>query len=826
MGKQYKTIRHHSATSEFKRLRRCYHEIGDNIETLVSQRQQIIGEVRLLDPQGADAIGRADNEFCQCAHHEGYMAARRRFVGELSLQQPPKIHSDTTADSLKLRELEEARAARVRELVAMENQVSDWKARRNALMQELNQLSTVNIADYETRLQSINRERQALADEKRRLELEMQDVQAAPNEQEHPIISHANQMISRLTQGEVGRIWLATNNIHSNMIEVEDRRANPMRLERLGSGLQQQVVLGLSMAIVDHYYRLGNAMPMLLDDVFVNLDPNLIRATYEVLDDFGRRGNQIIAFTADQTVVQLTRQNHGVVFDLPETTVSPVVPMWSPDRSPLPPPREPEFLTPFTTRRHEKLTQDPLHYPQVKYPAAGNLIDHSVSNFEIADEATVSHTSMSVAAPIPATIPVQTAFPIHSAPPVTTMTEHSELHTLAIMDPQSLETLKRNGVQLVAQLLQLNPSALPQQLLNDRIVAEDVDRWQAIVWLQMCVPGLQTADAQLLNAVGINEPEQLETTGSQQLMDRISRHLNSADSQTASRWNRDYSRDTIDRWYDSLHQTRNRWRLASGYSRRGFWQESSARRTDQRPVVAPTQPSYSRSQKQDDYPTIRERSSRSTRSDRGERERTRPPRTSQSSSRSQRARRDNNASSLTARADRSFEQRQQQENRSSRSTQQNSTRKMPVANKLKFYLDMSDQLEAAPSIGPKTAERFIAIGVRTVGEFLTQTAESMAPKLNYKRITADVIRQWQHQARLVCRVPNLRGHDAQLLVACGIIEPEDLADRRADSLLSIIQPFSESKEGLKIIRGGKQPDLAEITDWISWAQETRSLQAA
>jgi hypothetical protein len=146
--------------------------------------------------------------------------------------------------------------------------------------------------------------------------------------------------------------------------------------------------------------------------------------------------------------------------------------------------------------------------------------------------------------------------------------------------------------------------------------------------------------------------------------------------------------------------------------------------------------------------------------------------------------------------------------------------------KLKFYLDLNDHVEAAPSIGPKTAERFEKIGISTVTDFLKQTAESMATKIKYKRITADLIRDWQHQARLVCRIPNLRGHDAQLLVACGMTEPEQLSTMQPQNLFDIIGPFSETKEGLKIIRNGKKPDLAEVTDWITWAEQTRSLQAA
>lgn len=141
-------------------------------------------------------------------------------------------------------------------------------------------------------------------------------------------------------------------------------------------------------------------------------------------------------------------------------------------------------------------------------------------------------------------------------------------------------------------------------------------------------------------------------------------------------------------------------------------------------------------------------------------------------------------------------------------------------------MDLDDHIEAAPSIGPKTAERFEKISVKTIEQFLNQTAASMATKLNYKRITEDVIRSWQQQARLVCRIPNLRGHDAQILVACNMFEPEEIAAMRPQALFDFVGPFSETKEGLKIIRSGKKPDLAEISDWIAWAQKNRSLQAA
>ena len=146
--------------------------------------------------------------------------------------------------------------------------------------------------------------------------------------------------------------------------------------------------------------------------------------------------------------------------------------------------------------------------------------------------------------------------------------------------------------------------------------------------------------------------------------------------------------------------------------------------------------------------------------------------------------------------------------------------------KLKFYLELTDHIEAAPSIGPKTAERFEKIGVVTIDDFLRQNAESMAAKIDYKRINADSVLAWQHQARLVCRVPNLRGHDAQLLVAAEVTTPEELAESDPEDLFGVIDPIARSNDGKRIVRGGKLPDLQEVTDWINFAQHQRALQAA
>ena len=146
--------------------------------------------------------------------------------------------------------------------------------------------------------------------------------------------------------------------------------------------------------------------------------------------------------------------------------------------------------------------------------------------------------------------------------------------------------------------------------------------------------------------------------------------------------------------------------------------------------------------------------------------------------------------------------------------------------RLKFYLELASPVVDAPSIGPRMAAKLEQQNICTVDQLLAANPEQLADKINSRRVDTDTVRAWQQQAQLVCRIPNLRGHDAQLLVACGLDSPEFVANMDADALLAQVSEVAQSKEGQRILRGSKEPDMAEVLDWISWASSCRTLSAA
>ena len=124
------------------------------------------------------------------------------------------------------------------------------------------------------------------------------------------------------------------------------------------------------------------------------------------------------------------------------------------------------------------------------------------------------------------------------------------------------------------------------------------------------------------------------------------------------------------------------------------------------------------------------------------------------------------------------------------------------------------------------SERLEAIGIITVDDILRASAADVAERIDTNRVKEKTVVEWQQQTALCCRVPEMRGHDAQVLVACGVLTTEELAAADARELWATVGPFVETKEGKRIIRNGKTPDLAEVTDWINWAKQSRRLDQA
>jgi len=141
----------------------------------------------------------------------------------------------------------------------------------------------------------------------------------------------------------------------------------------------------------------------------------------------------------------------------------------------------------------------------------------------------------------------------------------------------------------------------------------------------------------------------------------------------------------------------------------------------------------------------------------------------------------------------------------------------PGASVLRPFLKASDDLEAAPSIGPRSAQWFGDIGIFTVGEFLAADPVATSAALGTHGIDAETLRLWQRQAHLVMDVPGLRGTHAQLLTGAGYHNAAAIAAADEATLCAAVLRFAASPEGQRILRQGEPPAVEKIKGWITSA---------
>lgn len=795
LGRQYQHIRHRSATAELKQLRLQYEEMAENLSRLLNRRQEILTKIQQLDVTGAQAVLHADPAYLRCAAEQGHWIARRRFFGETQPSQDPPSQSEAHCLQSRLTELQNQRKQLVLKLVDCENCLGPLESQLASLREQRTQIDWDSTHSLESQLSQIENRLKQLEDKSHML-AEYALRPRYPDFQPDPLLRRAGQLASQLTLGEVTEIWLheSQDGKHFQLI-TEGRHQDSIPYQSLNSMAQHQVALSLCLAAVESLNRHGISVPMLLDDVWVELDSARAKATFELLNNFCRQGIQIIAVTSDRSVVSRALGFGIKLHELPELGRSSRQCVASRDQ-PMSTVMNPTNTLHTDNGAVSNTTvfadlSTPITYPLANY-AADKITENNGSETTGTDDSTAIQAT-SNDGDLPETALPHDGLVLEFAPLVD---ESTPLINFELFTPSSSSSLQQCGIRDVADLLNQNTENLTPELTNHGFTSEDLETWQSITWLMICVPGLRIEDAHLLRSIGIAEPEQLFTTTSTHLADRLHRVL-STHRENSVHWQPDdYSAERINRWYRALDRTQSRWQSLTGYSRQIRAKGQAKGHAESPPTMNPVGPSSQQIRLATSQTSSQTRKTRRRRSSKAV-----------------------NPTELTIAN--SFTKRKEKKIAKSKST---NTKK--GCRPLKFHLDLQDHIEAAPSISPKTAERFQNIGVSSIKEFLGSSAESMAKEINYKRISEKTIQTWQNQTQLVCRIPNLRGHDAQILVACGITEPDMLNSMSPDELFKVVKPFSETKQGIKIIRSGKKPDINEVRNWIQWSNQNRTLKAA
>ena len=549
LSQQYKHIRHKSAATELKQLRRCYTEMGENIERLVQRRASLIKEIQIQDPAGADLIVRAETKFCQCAQHEGYLEARKRFVGPVATAapKPVRIEPDLSHERNRLVSLEAERAEILGSQGRFDTELNELNRQLASQLQQRDDLVAKLIAFDQTRVSSIDAELLRLEEQHRTIQSQLRSRPQARTT--NPILTRAGTWLPRLTSGECVRVYLSQSS-HPNSLQLQVQRASgqSVAFEALHPGIQDQVYLSLALSAKEELQGTrGIELPTLIDDVFANIKDDQINPTVDLLTEVVRQGHQVVLFSQHRYLADRFPEVRVLEIRRPDEirTATPV-----PQPLVQDPPRYETRTTRDDAPSYPANNLNPEGLEQLREQVSRSQISQNqappypLSKYRRNDEVLLGerpriysepplppirsgHNGQPTAHVASYRTPDSNQF---SALPVDSFAEQIHLHP-AIEESTPLEQMRffsaddlqfftDHRIYTVADLLNITEDYAE----GIGLALEQVAAWQSELWLLSTVPGMKDIEARLLVSAGVSGPAELIAVSAQALVERVQRY--------------------------------------------------------------------------------------------------------------------------------------------------------------------------------------------------------------------------------------------------------------------------------------------------------------
>lgn len=179
--------------------------------------------------------------------------------------------------------------------------------RRGRLVEQMNALvddrrlarARFQLGLIDERIQTATTRWQQLAVTHRLLESVRQTYES---DRQPETLLEASEYLSKLSSGRYVRIWTP---LAKNVLRVDDEDGKSHPVEILSQGTREAIFLSLRLALANSFARRGCRLPLILDDVLVNLDTKRTQAMARLLLEFVDAGHQILVFTCHDHVREM-----------------------------------------------------------------------------------------------------------------------------------------------------------------------------------------------------------------------------------------------------------------------------------------------------------------------------------------------------------------------------------------------------------------------------------------------------------------------------------------------------------------------------------------
>lgn len=130
------------------------------------------------------------------------------------------------------------------------------------------------------------------------------------------------------------------------------------------------------------------------------------------------------------------------------------------------------------------------------------------------------------------------------------------------------------------------------------------------------------------------------------------------------------------------------------------------------------------------------------------------------------------------------------------------------------------------SLGPRTAGRLLRVGVRTAGQLLAAKPQAVSERLKDSRLNADLVADWQREAKLLIEVRGLPTDAARWLAVAGFSAVQRVARATPTELLAALEQLADDPQRASWVSQQVKPGVKEVNTWIRCAQQSLDDRAA
>ena len=169
---------------------------------------------------------------------------------------------------------------------------------RDAL--EQNERLSDAMLEYQTFLAQLDQHMQRWAIRRITQHLLDKARQTYERERQPAVLRQASEFFQTMTHGRYRRVMVPLGEMR---LEVETKNGRTQSTERLSRGTAEQLYLSMRLAFVREYAKHAGPLPLVVDDILVNFDPERARAAIQVFKDIAST-HQVLFFTCHPHVSQ------------------------------------------------------------------------------------------------------------------------------------------------------------------------------------------------------------------------------------------------------------------------------------------------------------------------------------------------------------------------------------------------------------------------------------------------------------------------------------------------------------------------------------------